>query len=137
MECKIVSDLMSSEVVTLEEDESLSIADRVMALGRIRHMPVLSDGRLVGLISQRNLLHNALSEALGGSPSENAKVLDSIKISDCMTKDPITCSPTTPLAEAATLMLKHKYGCMPVVDGDSLVGILTESDFVAAFARDK
>lgn len=134
MECKIVSDLMSSDVVTLEEHESLSIADRVMSLGRIRHMPVVNEGRLVGLISQRNLLHNALTDALGESRSENMSVLDSIRISDCMTKEPETCSSTTPLAEAADIMLKHKYGCLPVVDGDTLVGILTESDFVAAFS---
>ena len=137
MECKFVSDLMSSDVVTLEEHESLSIADRVMTLGRIRHMPVVSEGRLVGLISQRNLLHNALTDALGESRSENMEVLDSIKVSDCMTKDPETCTSTTTLAEAADMMLKHKYGCLPVVDDDALVGILTESDFVAAFASGK
>ena len=125
---------MSSDVVTLEQDESLSIADRVMTLGRIRHLPVVSDGRLVGLISQRNLLHNALSEALGGSAAGNIEVLDTIEVSSCMTKDPVCCTPTTSLAEAAALMLKHKYGCLPVVDGETLVGIHTEADFVGAFA---
>ena len=134
MECKNVSDLMSSDVVTLEQHETLSIADRVMTLGRIRHMPVVSEGRVVGLISQRNLLHNALTDALGDSRSDNMEVLNSIKVSECMTKDPETCSSTTSLAEAADMMLKHKYGCLPVVDDDALVGILTESDFVAAFA---
>jgi CBS domain-containing membrane protein len=137
MECKLVSDLMSSDVVTLEEHESLSIADRVMSLGRIRHMPVVSDGRLVGLISQRDLLHNALSDALGMKNSGKISVLDSIKVSDCMTRDLQTCEPTTTLAEAAEIILKHKYGCLPVVDGDTLVGILTEADFVAAFAGHK
>ncbi len=127
---------MSSEVVTLEEHESLSIADRVMNLGRIRHMPVVSEGRLVGLISQRNLLHNALTDALGESREGNMKILDSIEVSECMTKNPQTCTPDSSLAEAAALMLKHKFGCLPVVDGETLVGILTESDFVAAFARE-
>jgi CBS domain-containing protein len=136
MECKLVSDLMSSDVVTLEEHESLSIADRVMTLGRIRHMPVVSDGRLVGLISQRDLLHNALTDALGESRVGNMKVLDSIRVSDCMTRSPKTCPPDATLADAAAIMLKHKFGCLPVLDGDKLVGILTESDFVAAFAGD-
>jgi CBS domain-containing protein len=134
MESKTVRDLMSSELVTVEEHESLSIADRVMKLGRIRHMPVVSGPRLIGLLSQRDLLHNALSEALGGSTEENARVLDAIRVADCMTKDPVTVSPETSLAEAAQVMLKYKYGCLPVVLNDELVGILTEADFVAAFA---
>lgn len=134
MKRKLVSDLMSSEVVSLEQHESLSIADRVMSLGRIRHMPVLSEGRLVGLISQRDLLHNALTDALGDSREGNMKVLDSIKVSDCMVRNPKTCAPDSALADAAAIMLKHKFGCLPVVEGDKLVGILTESDFVAAFA---
>ena len=127
---------MSSEVVTLEEHESLSIADRVMNLGRIRHMPVVSEGRLVGLISQRDLLHNALTDALGESLEGNMKILDSIKVSDCMKQNPKTCAADSSLADAAALMLKYKFGCLPVVEGDKLVGILTESDFVAAFARE-
>jgi CBS domain-containing protein len=127
---------MSSEVVSLEQHESLSIADRVMNLGRIRHMPVVSEGRLVGLISQRDLLHNALTDALGESREGNMKVLDSIKVSDCMFKNLKTCAPDSSLADAAALMLKHKFGCLPVVEGDKLVGILTESDFVAAFASE-
>jgi CBS domain-containing membrane protein len=138
MDCQFVSDLMSSDVVSLEEHESLSIADRVMTLGRIRHMPVVDkDGSLVGLITQRNLLHNALSEALGGSASGKTAVLDSIQVSECMTKNPMSCAPSATLAEAAEIMLKHKYGCLPIVDGGTLVGILTESDFVAAFAGKK
>jgi CBS domain-containing protein len=127
---------MSSEVVSLEKHESLSIADRVMNLGRIRHMPVVSEGRLVGLISQRDLLPNALTDALGESREGNMKVLDSIKVSDCMVKNLKTCAPDSSLADAAALMLKHKFGCLPVVEGDKLVGILTESDFVAAFASE-
>lgn len=136
MESKTARDLMSSEVVTLEEHESLSIADRVMKLGRIRHMPVVSGKRLVGLISQRDLLHNVLSDALGATQADNTRILDAIKVSDCMTRDPATCSPETTLADAAKMMLKHKYGCLPVLADEELVGILTESDFVAAFASE-
>lgn len=124
---------MSSDVVTVEEHERLSIADRVMKLGRIRHMPVVKAGRLVGLLTQRDLLHNALSEAMGGTPELNARALDAIKVADCMTSNPLSVSPETSLSEAAQLMLKNKYGCLPVLVNEELVGILTESDFVAAF----
>ena len=134
MESKTVRELMSSDVVSVEEHESLSIANRIMKLGRIRHMPVLNGSRLVGLISQRDLLHNALSEALGANTAANLEALNEIKVCEVMTPDPVTCSPDTSLAAAAQVMLKHKFGCLPVLMNDELVGILTESDFVAVFA---
>src|SRR5688572_20731371 len=67
----LVGDLMTRELVTLSQAETLSIADRIMALGRIRHMPVVDDdGRLVGLISQRDLFRGALARAIGlGGPA--------------------------------------------------------------------
>ena len=135
MESKTVRDLMTAEVVTLKEHDSLSVADLVMKLGRIRHMPVVSGGRLVGLISQRDLLHHALSATLDDHSLDHNRALGAIKVSDCMTRDPVTCSPEMTLADAARVMLKNKYGCLPVLVEDELAGILTEADFVAAFAR--
>ena len=98
-------------------------------------LPVVDNqGRLCGLISQRDLLFNALSKALGIGPEVMAHALAAVKVAECMTANPTSVSSDTSLAEAAKLMLANKYGCLPVVDGDKLVGILTESDFVAAFA---
>ncbi len=131
----LVRDLMSAEVVTLGRDETLDIADRIMSLGRIRHMPVVDDdGRLCGLVSQRDLFRGALATALGVARSAQARILGALLVREVMTPDPITTTPDTALHEAAVVMLRRKIGCLPVVEGERLVGIITEADFVAHVA---
>jgi len=131
----LVRDLMAAEVVTLGRDETLDIADRIMSLGRIRHMPVVDeDGRLCGLVSQRDLFRGALATAIGLARSAQAQILGALLVGEVMTPDPITTTPDTPLDEAAAVMLRRKIGCLPVVEGDRLVGIITEADFVAHVA---
>ncbi len=126
-----VRDLMSSEVVTLGRDETLDIADRIMSLGRIRHMPVVdADGRLCGVVSQRDLFRGALAAALGLPKATQARLLGALLVREVMNAQPITTTPETPITEAAEVMLRRKVGCLPVLDGESLVGILTEADFV-------
>jgi CBS domain-containing membrane protein len=127
-----VRDLMSSEVATVHRNDRLLIADDVMRLGRIRHTPVLDDEtqEVVGILSQRDLFRGALARALGYGQHAQQKVLGMLFVKDVMTTDPVTTSPDAPLAEAARLMLERKIGCLPVLEGSELVGILTESDFV-------
>jgi CBS domain-containing protein len=131
-----VRDLMSHQVVTLRRDDQLTLADRVMSLGRIRHMPVVDeDGRLVGIVSQRDLFRGALARALGQDSSGHQRLLKSLRVEEVMATRVLTTTTSTPLSEAAEQMVTHKVGCLPVVDEGRLVGILTEGDFVAAFAR--
>jgi CBS domain-containing membrane protein len=131
----LVRDLMSDEVVTLGRDETLDIADRIMSLGRIRHMPVLdANGRLCGLVSQRDLFRGALASAIGLARSAQARLLGALLVRDVMTPDPLTTTPDTPVTEAAGVMLRRKIGCLPVLQDGRLVGILTEADFVAHVA---
>jgi CBS domain-containing protein len=132
-----VRDLMTAEVTTLGRNDALSIADDVMRLGRIRHMPVVDDdGQLVGIVSQRDLFRGALARALGYGAHAQQKILGQLLVKEVMTNDPVTVAPDAPLAEAARLMLQRKIGCLVVVEGGSLVGILTESDFVRRFVKD-
>ncbi len=91
-------------------------------------------GMLVGIVSQRDLFLSGLVRALGFGTSATEKVLDSLLVKEAMTTDVLTTTPETPLHEAAALMRDQKVGCLPVVEGDVLVGILTEGDFVAAAA---
>jgi CBS domain-containing protein len=127
---------MSSEVTTLRRNDSLTIADQVMHLGRIRHMPVLDDeGQVVGIVSQRDLFRGALARALGYGAHAQQKLLGQLVVKEVMTNDPVTIGPDAPLAEAARLMLERKIGCLVVVEEGRLVGILTESDFVKRFAE--
>ncbi len=131
-----VRDLMTPEVTTLRRNDALSIADDVMRLGRIRHLPVLDeDGQLVGIVSQRDLFRGALARALGYGAHAQQKLLGQLVVKEVMTNDPVTIGPDAPLAEAARLMLQRKIGCLVVVEGGRLAGILTESDFVKRLAE--
>ena len=132
-----VRDLMTSEVTTLRRNDQLSIADDVMRLGRIRHLPVLDeDEQVVGIVSQRDLFRGALARALGYGTHAQQKLLGQLVVKEVMTNDPVTISPDAPLAEAARLMLHQKIGALVVIESGRLAGILTESDFVRRFAAD-
>jgi CBS domain-containing protein len=135
VEPKIVADLMSSNVATLDQNDELELADDIMKLGRIRHLPVIGEGGvLVGIVSQRDLYYSALVKALGHGTRAVGKTLHALRVKDVMQANPSTVLPSTPIADAARLMSKHKVGCLPVVEDGRLVGILTEGDFVAHFA---
>jgi CBS domain-containing protein len=137
MEAKRVCDIMTSEVTTLKRNEKLTLADNVMQLGRIRHLPVLDDEgkELVGIVSQRDLFRGALARALGYGQHASHKILDTLLVKDVMTTEVITTGPKTSLAEAAQVMMERKIGCLPVVQDGRLVGIITEADFVALVLR--
>jgi len=121
-----VGDFMTRELVTVKETDDLSLAASILRLGGIRHLPVVRDGRLAGLLTQRDLLR------AGDTGSASGAIL----ARDVMTTNPTTVPPDGSLATAARLMLRHKFGCLPVCEPDGrLVGIVTESDFVR-FAAD-
>jgi CBS domain-containing protein len=128
---------MTSDVTTLRRNEKLTLADDVIHLGRIRHLPVLDeDGEeLVGIVSQRDLFHEALTQALGYGRRGRRKLLDTLLVKDVMATEVVVTTSETPLAEAARVLTERKFGCLPVVKDGRLVGILTESDFVAWVAR--
>ena len=130
----LVRDVMTHEVATLERNDRLSTADNVMRLGRIRHMPVLEDGNLVGLVTQRDLFRGALLKALGYGLKAQQTMLDTLAVKEVMATDLVTIAPNATLQEAAGIMVDWKIGCLPVVDNEKLVGILTEGDFVALVA---
>jgi CBS domain-containing membrane protein len=133
---KQVRDLMSHPVRTLERNDILSNADSVMHNERIRHLPVLDKaGRLVGIISQRDLFLNALVRALGYGTMARDRSFRSIAVKEVMTEDVVTTTPETPITAAAQMMVDRKIGCLPVVENNTLVGILSESDIVSAVAR--
>ena len=132
-----VRDVMTQEVTTLKRNDQLSLANDIMQLGRVRHLPVLEDdGRLAGILSQRDLFRGALAHALGYGQHAQRKMLDSLLVKEVMSSDVVTTGPDTSLVEAARVLLERKIGCLPVVEGGKLVGILTEADFVAIFVRE-
>ncbi|XOV88906.1 MAG: CBS domain-containing protein [Pseudomonadota bacterium] len=130
-----VRDLMQTALHTLKRNDPLTTAEDLMKQARIRHLPVLdADDRLCGIVSQRDLFRGMLLRSLGfGTRAEDRLLADHV-VKEAMIKDVVTVSPETPLADAAKLMLDRKIGCLPVVAGNDLVGILTEADFVAHYA---
>lgn len=131
----LVRDLMTSEVATLKADETLDLAGDIMRLGRIRHMPVVSGERLVGILSQRDLFRAAISSALGMAPSAEREWLGRVAVREVMSTPVITARPDMPIRDAVELMIQHQIGCLPVVEGDQLVGLLSESDCLRFLVR--
>jgi len=115
-----VSDLMIRDPAKLDPEAKLEEAWRIMHDQRLRHVPICKGDRLVGLVTQKDLLIS----------TQSGSVL-SLPVAEVMVFNVRTISPETDLAIAAQTMLDHKISCLPVVDGDTLIGIITESDFLS------
>ena len=132
----LVRDLMTANVIAVSPEENLATLRELMAERDIRHMPVVdSDGELVGLISERDLLRNSLIQQADVPDYVESGVLERLQVRELMTTGVESTEPEMDIREAAQVMFDNKYGCLPVVEGDRLTGILTESDFVRLFAE--
>ena len=128
---RTVSDIMRREFVSLEAGDPLDFADQIMRLGRIRHLPVVSQGRLVGIVSNRDLLSASLSKILEFTGERQKAFLGTVDVQEVMARDVQTVPPETTLDEAARLMLRHKIGCLVVAGPEGTpLGLLTESDLI-------
>lgn len=131
-----VRDLMSSQVFASKPDDSVAELRDLMYEHNVRHIPVTDgDGDLVGVVSQRDLLRNSLVEQSDVPGFLEDEILRRLKVDELMTTDPESVDPESDIRRAADLMVENKYGCLPVVEGRRLVGILTESDFVRLMAE--
>jgi CBS domain-containing membrane protein len=130
-----VRDVMTTDLLTVEQNQELGVADALMQSKRVRHVLVVDEeGSLQGVISQRDLFHGGLLKALGYGTRAKQKALETLRAKDAMTASLLTTTPDTALAEAARVMSTRKIGCLPVLEGSDLVGIVTEGDFVLLFA---
>jgi CBS domain-containing membrane protein len=126
-----VSDLMTTDVFSLKETDSLRTARSMMSLARIRHIPVINDKDLfVGLLTHRDILGASISNFAEVDKTVRDEIDSGIPVQEIMRTDVKTVTPDTPLRQAAELLLHHKYGCLPVLVDRSLKGIVTESDFL-------
>jgi acetoin utilization protein AcuB len=121
-----VRDFMTRAPITIDGDQSLVSAQRLMREHRIRHLPVLSAGKLVGLLSFSDL---RLMESI-----QDTRIED-VTVAEAMTPAPFTVSPTTAVRRAAETMVEHKYGSAVVVDRGHVVGIFTTIDALNALIR--
>lgn len=130
-----VRDLMTPDVVTVRPDDKVAMAYELMLDNRFRHLVVIDeDGELVGLLTHCDLLRYALIERPELPLNLQLGILKRIRVEEVMTSEVETTEPDQWLDKAALVMFENKYGCLPVVEGSRLVGILTEADFVRFFA---
>jgi CBS domain-containing membrane protein len=126
-----VRDLMSTEIFVLYVDDNLLLAEEMMQLKRIRHVPVVDrEGNLQGLITHRDILRVSISTIAELSSGERREAQASIRLWDIMRTHVLTISPDADIRSAARVMLDKKIGCLLVVAYRQLLGILTEADFL-------
>jgi len=130
----LVGDRMTKRPITITEDTGIDKALELMHSEKVRRLPVLNKhGQLVGIVSELDLLKASPSPATSLSIYELPYLLSRIKMRDIMTKDVVTATEDMPLEEAALIMAENKIGGLPVMRGDKLVGIITETDLFKIF----
>lgn len=129
-----VGDVMTRDPVSLSPEDTLAAAMETMRKHAIRRVPVVAAGRLVGLLAQGDL-NRAQPSVLDSTPEDFQRVMEGTPVSRIMISTPVTVGPDTPLLEAVQTLHTTKYGALPVVDSDRVVGILTDSDLIRTLAE--
>jgi len=127
----VVADLMTREVRSVAPNDPLATAKAAMDAGHFRHVVVLDEqGELVGVLSQRDLSYGPLAWSLGQGEAAYEKLLEVTPVKQAMRTDVATVEAGAPLATAASLLLERQIGCLPVLEAERLVGLVTESDLL-------
>lgn len=133
---QLVSTLMRTQFISVDPQESLFAADRLMQLTRLRHLPVVRGGILVGVVSHRNVLERVVTELEEGPGRTRRESLMGIPVERVMQAPPEAVGSSSPLQRAAAQMLCFKIGFLPVVEwtdaGPRILGLLLESDLLRA-----
>ena len=130
-----VAEWMTTLPISVSPATPVSEARELMRRKQIRHLVVTEKERLVGIITDRDIRLNLPSPATSLSVWEVNYLLTRLTVGEVMTRQLITTSPERPVSEAVRLMLVHKIGALPVVEGERIAGIITETDLLRAFAR--
>ncbi|HEY7540820.1 MAG TPA: CBS domain-containing protein [Methylomirabilota bacterium] len=131
----IVSELMTAPPIAARPDTPMLEARQIMVDKRIRHLLVTEGSKLLGIVTDRDIRLNLPSPATSLSVWEINYLLARMTIDSVMTRAVVTVDPRRDVRSAAQLMLDHKIGALPVVDGGTLIGIITETDLVRAFVK--
>ncbi|HKY31987.1 MAG TPA: CBS domain-containing protein [Candidatus Polarisedimenticolia bacterium] len=128
-----VEQRMTRQVITLTEDQTLRDAIAVMQRHRIRHVPVVAGRAVVGMLTDRDVKRATPSLLSGVGQEEYDRVLTRTRVGQVMTRNPFSVTPATHLKDAVKLLVDSKYGALPVVERNELVGIVTGTDLLRAF----
>ncbi|MBP8002501.1 MAG: CBS domain-containing protein [Chloroflexi bacterium] len=129
----LVKERMSHPVITVKSDVPIMEAMNLMKEERIRRLPVIKDNKLIGIVSDKDLLNAAPSDATSLSVWEVNYLLSQIKVADVMTKSVLTVTEDTPIEEAARIMADNKIGGLPVMHDGRIIGLITETDLFKVF----
>ena len=128
--------IATREVITARTTDSMLTASKLLKERVIRHLPVLDEkGRLVGVITDRDIKRASASEATSLDIHELLYLLDRLEVTKVMTRNPVTLPLGATVQEAAQLMIRHKIGCILIMDGGKLAGIVTDVDMLKLLAR--
>lgn len=131
-----VGSVMTKSPVTIKASDSLLAATRILKEKGFKHLPVLDgNGALVGVVTDRDLKRASASDATTLEVHELLYLLDKLKIEQVMTRKPVSVTTQETVQNAAKLMVEKKIGCLPVVDGGKVAGILTKDDLLRLVAR--
>ena len=125
-----VREIMSKDIEVVDRNDNLRTVEERMATKQLRHLPVLEQGEVVGLVTQRDLFKAAMSSAMGYGEKAQGAYLQSVRVKEIMTYPVVTVSPDTSVAAAAEMMVNTGIGCLPVVDDHQLIGIVTKTDLL-------
>lgn len=125
---------MTPDPLTLSPEVSLMEALQMMRLRRIRRIPIVAGGKLVGLLTEGDL-KRAEPSTLSDTQEHFTAVMEGTQITQIMTKNLVTTTPDTALLEVARTLRENKYGALPVLEGEKLVGILTDNDLIGALVK--
>lgn len=131
----LVEQVMTREPAVVTRNDSIRTAIQRMRDRGCRRLPVVEDGKVVGIVSDRDLRRATNSPLVLRERWYDEFMLDHVQVRACMTADPVTVSPATPMVEAAKLMRDKKFGGLPVVADGRLVGIVTETDLLNYLIR--
>ncbi|MEV3842332.1 CBS domain-containing protein [Aeromonas veronii] len=127
-----LSEIMTEHPFTLGPSNSVKQAMDLMQQERIRHIPIVDEQHyLLGLVTLTDILATRESKLLLISPEREAEFTDSVQLDEIMTRQVASVDPHAGIKEAALYLQRHRYGCLPVLKGRKLIGIVTESDFIS------
>jgi acetoin utilization protein AcuB len=131
----VIGEIMSGHPITTTSEHSLESALDLLSKHGIRELPVVESGRLIGIVTDRDLRQVAPSYPLFRDEDTIRYYNRNVKVASAMTPDPLTVSPETPLVEAAKLLQTYRINSLPVVSRDRLVGIVSVTDFLKLFIQ--
>jgi len=131
----LVKDLMQTQVVSVTSEARVENVLRTLQRRGIRHLPVIDGGKLTGFISDRDVKQAMTSAALSADPRDRERIVERLTAGQIMTRTVVTIGPMFGVEDAGRIMVMRKISALPVVEGDRLVGIVTETDLLDLFVR--